>query len=84
MIGGTEEREIDKLVCHISRWRGSLIPLVDTGNTPITRIPLKITCPFLSIRSLKAMHYWVLKRQCQGVPILVADCIISKLKHMLH
>ena len=83
IIGDVKEREIDELVCHISRWRPSSVSLVDTGGISIAPVPMQITLLFLSIGKLKAMCYWVLKKQRQGRPILAADFVNSEVKGIL-
>ena len=57
ILGDVEERDIDKLVCHISRWRPSSILLVDTGGATIAPVPMQIMLPFISIGKLKAIRY---------------------------
>ena len=40
ILGDVKEREIDKLVCHISRLRPSSVPLVDACGNIIATFPM--------------------------------------------
>ena len=83
ILDDAEEREIDELICHISRWKISYVPITNTYGIHITPLSMQITLHFLSIGKLKLMRCWVLKRQHQGVPILVTNCVICEVTDML-